>query len=329
MNHLSKANKKIALLFPGQGSQKIGMGKDLLKYKSARIVFERMDSILNMKLSEMMLNGEMERLSLSEYSQPAILGCSYAMFKVYQEKTGFEFVKEDKNRMITIGHSLGEFSALTATNMFEFEDAIELVHKRGKSMQECVDNSKKESCMVAIMGDLKVEELQDLIYNSSVNKKVDDIADIANINSPQQIVLSGFKDSVDRLIHHMKEKKFKFKSIPLNVKLPFHTILLNPVCDRLKAIMDEMDEKWRLMNPSVPILMNLDCKLYGDTHLIKENLISQTTLPVNFAGCIGEAEALEITDYIEVGYGSTLSSLVSRNLKNKKEINISNIMDLE
>lgn len=322
--NIFKSSNKVALLFPGQGSQKVGMGKDIfLKHKCAKDIFERMDSVLNIKLSEIMFNGDNDTLSLSKYSQPAILACSYAMFKVFQEKTGFQF---DQNKFITVGHSLGEFSALAVTKMFEFEDAIEIVHKRGKAMQECLVDGK-ETSMVAIMGDVKVETLKDLIYSSDFNNNRDNVVEIANINSPQQIVLSGYKDSVYELIDKLKnEKKLKFKSIPLNVKLPFHTNLLNPVCDELKKLMDDLDHRWRILNPSLPILMNLDCKIYYDSHLILDNLVNQTILPVDFAGCMRECEKMGITEFIEVGFGSTLSSLASRNLKN---VNTANILEIE
>ena len=241
-----------ALIFPGQGSQSVGMGTEL--YKNFNIVkktFKEADEKLRYPISKIILDGPESELKLTKNTQPAILTISYCIFKLIIE----EFNIQLKEIKYFAGHSLGEYSALVSSNSLSFSDAVYLLHERGKSMQEAVPEGK--GAMLAVMG-LKTEEVKKYISDISKEKG---ICEIANDNSNGQVILSGDKLAIEEISKILKENKKK--SIFLPVSAPFHCSLMKPAAQRMEAIIDKTVFK----NPSTDLVSNVtaeptSCLLY-------------------------------------------------------------------
>ena len=284
------------LLFPGQGSQSVGMGSELYKnFDLVKKIFKEADEKLNFKISKLILDGPDEELKLTKNTQPAILIISYSIFKLIKE----EFNVKMTDIKYFAGHSLGEYSALVASESLSFNDALELLHLRGKFMQEAVP--KGEGSMLAVMG-LKAEDLDNYI------KRVRDIGicEIANDNSDNQIILSGNKNAITEINKILKNDKKK--SIFLPVSAPFHCSLMKPAAEKMKEKINNTNFK----NPLIEVVSNVTAKASSDANLIKNLLIDQISSKVRWRESILYMIKNDINDFIEIGPGKVLSGLVKR-----------------
>ena len=240
---MTSSTSSIAFLFPGQGSQAVGMGKDLAdNYPVARRTFEEADEALGYKLSELCFEGPEEKLKLTEITQPAILTASVAAWRVLQEKG----LKPD----FVAGHSLGEYSAHVAAGTLAFADAVRTVRNRGQYMQEAVPVGV--GAMAAILG-MSLDKVSEIASEVTNYASQGEVCQAANINSPEQIVISGNAGAVERAIKLAHERGAK-KAVSLPVSAPFHCSLMQPAQDRLAADLSALS----FQNPSCPVVCNVD-----------------------------------------------------------------------
>jgi [acyl-carrier-protein] S-malonyltransferase len=286
-----------AIIFPGQGSQKAGMASEFQSnYKIVKDIFERADEALKFSLSKIILNGSDEDLKKTEITQPAILITSFAIFSVLKQEFKFDL---SKIKYIA-GHSLGEYSALVASGSLSLEDGVTLVHKRGKLMQAAVPEGK--GAMLAVMG-LNINELKLLMKKYDTKKG---ICEIANDNSPGQIILSGSKETLVSFSNNLKvEKK---RSIFLPVSAPFHCSLMKQAAEDMKLFLQKTDFK----NPSIELISNVTALPVEKDGDIKDLLYKQIFSQVRWRETLEYMIKNDINDIIEIGPGKVLSGLVKR-----------------
>ena len=304
-----------SLIFPGQGSQRVGMGKDLYEnFTVAKDVFENINDSISMNLSKLIFEGPMEELTMTENSQPAIMAVSIAILEVLKK----EFNMDLKDINFCAGHSLGEYTALAATNCLDIREVAEILKFRGKSMQNAIGVG--EGAMAALIGP-DIKEVKELI------KEVpgDFVCDIANHNLHNQIVLSGDAKAIDIAINIAKEKNFK--AIKLNVSAPFHCKHMKKTAEDLKVKFNEL----KFENPSIPIICNYTAEAFKDIDDLKSSLIQQTFSTVRWYDSICLMFEKGTSSFIEVGYGSTLVNMIKRMKSNRKfeTISISNTENIE
>jgi [acyl-carrier-protein] S-malonyltransferase len=295
---------KIAYIFPGQGSQIVGMGKDLFdNFPAARSVFEEADKTLGFSLSKMCFEGTTEELAFTANTQPAILTSSIAAFRVMAESG---FPKPD----FVAGHSLGEYSALVAANAITFSDAIKTVRQRGTFMQEAVPVGV--GAMAAILG-------SDLATIEMVCREVanGEICSPANINSPSQIVIAGNSGAIDRACEMLKERGAK-RAIKLNVSAPFHCALMLPAQEKLSLVVSGL----HFNAFDCPIVENVSGKINSDENRIAEALTNQVSSPVRWVETIQNLIELGVDTFVEVGTGKVLSGLVKQISKDVRCLNV-------
>lgn len=301
---------KLAYIFPGQGSQSVGMGKDLFdNFAVSRAVFEEADDALGFSLSEMCFAGTAEDLALTANTQPAILSVSVAAFRAMKAE-GFSMPG------FVAGHSLGEYSALVAAGAIEFSDAVKVVRKRGQYMQEAVPVGV--GAMAAILGlDLQTVEA------ACAEAAGGEVCSSANINSPSQIVIAGAAGAVDRAIEILKERGAK-RAIKLNVSAPFHCDLMKPAQEQLEKDLAEI--KYRDL--IFPIIENVTAQANQRGERVKTALTEQVSKPVRWAQSVEHLIAQGVNTFVEVGAGKVLSGLVRQINRDVRCLNVENTESL-
>ncbi len=303
-----------SLLFPGQGSQIVGMGSEFYNnFDLVKKIFKEADEKLNFSISKMILQGPEDQLKLTKNTQPAILIVSYSIFKVLKDEFNFDY----KSIKYFAGHSLGEYSALVCSDALDFSDALYLLHERGKAMQEAVPVGK--GSMIAILG-LKIEDINKLLKE---DKDMEGVCEIANDNAEGQVIVSGDKEKVDQLKKNLKEKKIRF--IPLKVSAPFHCALMKPAADIMKNKINNVQFK----DPSFEIINNVTAKAEKSSDKIKKLLIDQIFSTVKWRESLVNMSNLGVKYFIEIGPGKALTGMVKRTIKDANCFSINSITDIK
>ena len=298
-----------ALIFPGQGAQSVGMGKDLYdNYPQAREVFDKANAILKFDLKKLCFEGPREELNTTHNSQPAILTASIASLRVFESSALFS----QFSAKFSLGLSLGEYTALVAAGSITFEDALGLVRKRGEYMEDA--SRKNPGSMACVIGmDLKgVEELCKGIG-----------CEVANLNCPGQVVVSGKTNNVELFASLAKEKGAK-RVLMLEVSGPFHSSLMTPARDKLKEYIDKIT----ILPPKISFISNVDAKIQTDPIKIKENLISQVNSKTLWEESVKCVRQNGINTFLEIGPGQVLKGLIKKIDPKLQTRNIGSIRDL-
>jgi [acyl-carrier-protein] S-malonyltransferase len=300
----------IAFLFPGQGSQTVGMGKDLAdKYPVARQTFDEADEALGYKLSQLCFEGPEEKLRLTEITQPAILTASVAALRVLGEK--------GVNPSFVAGHSLGEYSAHVAAGTMTFPDAVRTVRNRGKYMQEAVPVGV--GAMAAILG-MDLEKVTAVCADAAQ----DEVCEPANVNSAEQIVISGHTAAVERAAKLAGDRGAK-RAVMLSVSAPFHCSLMKPAQDRLAADLRSLE----FQKPRVSIVCNVDAALIEDADPARDALVRQVTGAVKWEPSMRLLMAKGIQTFVEVGPGKVLCGLMRQIDRSKTCLNVGDEASLQ
>jgi [acyl-carrier-protein] S-malonyltransferase len=300
MNDESKIQNlksKIAFVFPGQGSQAVGMGKDLFdNFAPAREIFAEADDALSFKISELCFAGNSAELQLTENTQPALLTVSIAAYRAMRDEG---FAKPD----FVAGHSLGEYSALVAAGALTFADAVRTVRMRGRFMQEAVPVGV--GAMAAILG-ADLETIETACAEAAGNL----VCNPANLNSPTQIVIAGHAEAVDRAIEILKERGAR-KAIKLNVSAPFHCELMKPARERLGRELNSV----RFFDLTIPCVSNVEATAFDEGEKAQKLLVEQVTAPVRWSQTVEFLQSAGVETFVEVGVGKVLSGLIRQTFR--------------
>ena len=288
----------IAFIFPGQGSQDVGMGRELAEtYAAAREVFEEVDAALGQSLSKIMWEGPKETLTLTENAQPALMAVSMAVMRVLEREKGFKL--EGKVKFVA-GHSLGEYSALAAARAFSLADAARLLKLRGQAMQAAVPVG--QGAMSALLG-VGIDVARKVAEEAAQG----DVCQVANDNEPTQVVLSGAKVALDRVPEIGKAHGVR-RAVPLPVSAPFHCALMQPAADAMAEALARVT----VNAPVVPVVANVVAAAISDPDEIRKRLVEQVTGTVRWRECVTYLTANGVTDVYEVGAGKVLAGLAKR-----------------
>lgn len=299
----SSSPQKIAFLFPGQGSQFVAMGKDLAeKYPAARQTFEEADEALGYKLSQLCFEGPEDQLRLTEITQPAILTVSIAALRVLETRMS--------RPNFVAGHSLGEYSAHVASGTFSFADAVRTVRSRGKYMQEAVPVGV--GTMAAILG-MEYDKVAGVCQDAAQGE----VCSPANINSPEQIVISGNTAAVERGAKLADERGAKKAKI-LPVSAPFHCALMKPAQDRLESDLNVL----KMQRPVYPVACNFEAALVSDELKARQTLIAQVTGAVKWEQCMRLLIAEGVQTFVEIGPGKVLCGLMRQIDRSQTSLNV-------
>jgi [acyl-carrier-protein] S-malonyltransferase len=305
----------IAFVFPGQGSQAVGMGAELAKaHASARSVFDEIDAALGQKLSQIMFEGPLETLTLTENAQPALMAVSLAVMRVLENERGFRLPGKVK---YVAGHSLGEYSALAAAGAISVADAARLLKTRGRAMQAAVPVG--QGAMAALLGVGK-EAAEKLAAEAAQGEA----CQLANDNEPTQAVISGAKTAIDRAAQLAKAHGVR-RFLPLNVSAPFHCALMQPAAD----VMAEALAKVEVKAPAVPLIANVLAAPISDPTEIRRRLVEQVTGTVRWRECVARMAADGVTTIYEIGSGKVLAGLVKRIAPGLEAASVGTPQDIE
>ena len=303
-----------SLVFPGQGSQYVGMGKDLLdSFPEIKATFEEVNDALGQNLSRLMFDGPDEELILTENAQPAIMTIGIATIGILNSR-GFAV---NKISNISAGHSLGEYTSLTALNSLSLTDTAKLLRLRGKAMQNSFPS--EEGAMAAIIG-LDINEVRETINSSEIKN----VCQVANDNAPGQVVISGEIKSVNDIIDLLKDKGAK-RAVKLPVSAPFHCDLMNNAKDIMKNELINIT----LNKPIIPIVQNTTVDSTEDVEIIKNNLINQVTATVRWRETMEKFKELGVDSIIEVGAGNVLTNLAKRSVPNLQRFTLNSKESIE
>src|ERR1051325_9586780 len=300
-----------AFVFPGQGSQAVGMGKDLAeKYPVARRVFDDIDAALGFPISQLCFEGPEEELKLTKNTQPAILAVSAALHAVLEDRGV-------TRRDLVAGPSLGEYSAIVSVGGLTPAEAAKIVHQRGTFMQEAVPVGA--GGMAALIGPT-VEEVRSICEEAAQG----DVVSVANINAPGQTVIAGTKSAVDRAIDVAKKRGVR-RALPLPVSAPFHCELTNPAEERLRPVLDEahLKDLW------FSLVSNVDASPIGTATAVRNALLRQVASPVRWVESVQRMVSMGVRRFVEIGPGSVLTGLIKRIDPNVELINVSDVESLE
>ena len=301
-----------AVIFPGQGSQAIGMAKEFYdRYSFVKNIFKKADEVLEFPISKLILEGPSDQLNITENTQPSIFLVSYSIFSVVKSEFNIDLNKAK----YFAGHSLGEYSALTAANSIDFENAIRLLKKRGRSMQLAVPFGK--GAMIAILGQ-EIKNIEKILLNIGVEN-----CQIANDNCPGQIVVSGTLSEINKLIDTLK--KLSIKNIKLPVSAPFHCKLMKTSTEIMKKEINNT----KFNTPSPKIISNVNALEQDNIDTIKNLLIEQIESTVKWRESVQYMIKNGVKKFIEIGPGKVLTGLVKRIDKNVESYSINNDEDIK
>ena len=287
-----------AFIFPGQGSQSVGMGKTLAEtYPAARAVFDEVDAALGEKLSDIMWSGPADTLMLTENAQPALMAVSVAVMRVLEAEHGLKLAQHVK---FVAGHSLGEYSALAAAGTFSIGDAARLLKLRGQAMQKAVPVGV--GAMAALLG-VSINAARTIAMEAAQG----DVCDVANDNDPGQVVLSGHKVAIDRVAEVGKPHGLR-RAMLLPVSAPFHCRLMQPAADAMADALAHVS----MRAPAVPLICNVLAAAITDPGEIRKRLVEQVTGTVRWRECMLAMAGGGITEFFEIGSGKVLSGLAGR-----------------
>jgi [acyl-carrier-protein] S-malonyltransferase len=304
----------VALVFPGQGSQAVGMGAELAKtYVAARNVFDEIDAALGQKLSRVMFEGPVDTLTLTENAQPALLAVSMAVMRVL-EAQGFRLADGAK---FVAGHSLGEYSALCAAGALSVADGARLLRIRGRAMQAAVPVG--QGAMAALLGAGK-EAAEKLAAAAAEGE----VCQLANDNEPTQAVISGTKSAIDRAAQLAKAHGVR-RFVPLNVSAPFHCALMQPAADAMAAALADT----QMSRPVVPLVANVTASPISDPDEIKRRLVEQVTGTVRWRECVAAMAESGVSELAEVGSGKVLAGLAKRIVPELQAISVGVPQDID
>ena len=302
------------LLFPGQGSQTVGMGLEFYNnFEIVKKIFKDADERLNFSISKIILEGPESELQLTKNTQPAILTISYSIFSVLKKEFGLNI----NSYKYFAGHSLGEYSALVCSESLSFNDAVYLLHERGKAMQQAVPVG--DGLMIAVLG-LKTTEIQNLI---DTKKDTDGVCEIANDNADGQVIVSGDKQSITRFQDLLKSKNIKF--IPLKVSAPFHCLLMKPAADNMRDKINNTN----FNTPKIKIINNVTAKPEENINKIKKLLVDQIYSTVRWRESLINMHNDGVNNFIEIGPGKVLTGMAKRTIKGANYFSINSITDIK
>ena len=302
-----------SVLFPGQGSQSVGMGKKLYeKFDYVKSLFKKADDILQKPISKLILEGPKDLIDQTENTQPAIFLVSYSIFQVIKQESSFNI----NDAKFFAGHSLGEYSALACSESLNFEQTIKLLQCRGRFMQSAVPKGK--GGMLAVLG-AEIQKINDIIFKNQKNFR----CYVANDNSIGQVVVSGNLNDLNKFSEELK--KNKIKNIALPVSAPFHCELMRSATDKMSEELSNVEFK----NPIIKIFSNVTAQPTNNPSEIKNLLIKQIESPVRWREIVTNMIDLKVEKFVEIGPGKVLSGLVKRINNNVKLIQINNLEDLD
>lgn len=304
----------IAFTFPGQGSQAVGMGKELAEnFASAREVFEEIDEALGQKLTKLMWEGPKEDLTLTENAQPALMAVSLAAIRVLEREGGFKLA--DKASFVA-GHSLGEYSALAAAGTFTLADTARLLKRRGQAMQRAVPVGV--GAMAALLG-VEFDDAAAIAAEAAQGQ----VCTAANDNGGGQVVISGAKEAVERAAEIAKAKGKKAMLLP--VSAPFHCALMQPAADEMAEALAQVDMK----TPLVPLVANVTASRVADPATIRDLLVEQVTGMVRWRECVLYMAGGGVTRFVEVGAGKALTGMAKRIVSDVELVTVGTPADVE
>ena len=312
-------NVPVAFLFPGQGSQMVGMGVALAEESlSAKRVFEQVNDAIGEDLFAIMKDGPSEVLQLTRNAQPAIFASSLAVVKAIEERFG----SIENHTSFVAGHSLGEYSALAAANSLDISAAAMLLRIRGDAMQSATPIGT--GAMAAILG-ADINQIDRLIENfyAENNENLEQIVQIANDNAPGQIVVSGHKQAVEKLCDMAKQAGIK-RSLMLPVSAPFHCDLMAPACD----VMSEHLANSEFRQPEITLMCNVTAAAEADIYQLRVNLVNQVTAKVRWRETLLNLSAQGVTQFVEIGTGKILSGLVKRTVSDAEIVSLQSFQDI-